>query len=99
MTTVVFSILAGLVWGALAGSVNALVTKKMAGGDTRMLGAMSLVRTAIDVAALAAVYFTRNLLPLRFEIVLIATAVSLSLMMIVASFRLSASMKDNNPKN
>ena len=99
MTTVVFSILAGLVWGALAGSVNALVTKKMAGGDTRMLGAMRLVRTAIDVAALAAVYFTRNLLPLRFEIVLIATAVSLSLMMIVASFRLSASMKDNNPKN
>ena len=98
MTIILLSILAGLLWGALAGLANTLVTKKMAGGSARLLGAMSMVRTLIDVAALAAVYFTRDLLPLRFEIVLIATAVSLSLFMIVASFRLSASMKDRGPE-
>lgn len=98
MTIILLSVLAGLLWGALAGLVNTLVTKKMAGGDARLLSAMSLVRTFIDVAALAAVYFTRKLLPLRFEYVLIATAISLSLFTIVASFRLSASMKDRGPK-
>ena len=98
MKTIVLSVLAGLVWGALAGFVNALVTKKMAAGNARLLGAMSLVRSMIDLAALAAVYFTRKLLPLRFEIVLIATAVTLSLFMILASYRLSASLKDQDPK-
>ena len=70
-----------------------LVTRKMMRGGANMLTAMSLVRTFVDVAALAAVYFTRDLLPLRFEVVLITTAVVLSLVTIVVSFRLSASLK------
>lgn len=93
MSIVVFSVLAGLIWGGLVGLANMLVTRKMMRGGTNMLTAMSLVRTFVDVAALAAVYFTRDLLPLRFEVVLITTAVVLSLVTIVVSFRLSASLK------
>lgn len=93
MSIVVFSVLAGLIWGCLVGLANMLVTRKMMRGGANMLTAMSLVRTFVDVAALAAVYFTRDLLPLRFEVVLITTAVVLSLVTIVVSFRLSASLK------
>lgn len=87
------SVLVGLVWGAICGLINAAVTKKLAFGGQQQVSAMGLIRTLVDVAALAAVYFTRNLLPLRFEYTLIATAVALSLIGIVAAFRVSASMK------
>lgn len=92
---IALSILAGLLWGGAAGLVNLLITKKMLKGPAERLTAMGLLRAFIDVAALAAVYFTRKLLPLRFEITLIATAVTLSLVTILLSFRLVASMKDN----
>ena len=87
------SILAGLAWGALFGLISAVVTKKIASGDGRLVGALSGVRLLVDLAALAAVYFTRELLPLRFEYTLIATAIALSLVSIVAAFRTAASMK------
>lgn len=87
------SILAGLVWGALFGLISAVITKKIASGDGRLVGALSGVRLLVDLAALAAVYFTRELLPLRFEYTLIATAIALSLVSIVAAFRTAASMK------
>ena len=54
---------------------------------------MSLIRTLIDVVALAAVYFTRNLLPLQFQYTLIATAVSLSVIGIVVAFQVSKTMR------
>ena len=49
------SILAGLVWGGLFGVLNAVITKKLSAGDARQLSAMSMLRTLLDVAALAAV--------------------------------------------
>jgi hypothetical protein len=91
---IVYSVLAGLVWGGAVGFVNLLVTKKVISSSPEKISAVSLLRTLIDVAALAAVYFTRRLLPLRFEATLIATAVTLSLVSILLSFRLAASMKD-----
>lgn len=91
---IVYSVLAGLVWGGAVGLVNLLVTKKVISSSPEKISAVSLLRTLIDVAALAAVYFTRRLLPLRFEATLIATAVTLSLVSILLSFRLAASMKD-----
>ena len=88
-----WSVAAGLVWGTLFGLIGARVTKKMASGSEREISSMSLVRTVMDVIALAAVYFTRNLLPLRFEVTLVSTAVSLTLIGIVAAFRIAAQMK------
>ena len=90
---VVYSVLAGLVWGAIFGLIGALITKKIASGDERKIGAMSMLRLLIDAAALAAVYFTRDLLPLRFEVTLVTTAIALSLIGIIAAFRVAASMK------
>ena len=90
---VVYSVLAGLVWGGLFGLINALIMKKAASGNERLLGAVSLVRTLIDAVALAVVYFTRNLLPLRFEITLISAAIAMSLIGIVSAFRTARSMK------
>ncbi len=91
--TIFLSVLAGLAWGALFGLVSALITKKIASGDGKLIGALSMIRLLVDLAALAAVYFTRELLPLRFEYTLIATAIALSLVGIVAAFRTAASMK------
>ena len=88
-----WSVAAGLVWGTLFGLIGARVTKKMASGSEREICSMSLVRTVMDVIALAAVYFTRNLLPLRFEVTLVSTAVALTLIGIVAAFRIAAQMK------
>ena len=90
---ILWSVIAGLVWGGLFGLIGARVTRKMASGSEREISSMSLVRTLLDVVALAAVYFTRRLLPLRFEVTLIATAVALSLIGIVAAFRAAAAMK------
>ena len=89
----VWSIVVGLVWGGLFGLLSALVTKKIAAGDTNKVAALGMLRMLIDLAALSAVYFTRRLLPLRFEYTLIATAVALSLVSIVAAFRTAAKMK------
>ncbi len=88
-----WSVAAGLVWGTLFGLIGARVTKKMTSGSEREISSMSLVRTVMDVIALAAVYFTRNLLPLRFEVTLVSTAVALTLIGIVAAFRIAAQMK------
>lgn len=90
---IVLSVLAGLAWGALFGLINAAITKKIAAGDAGKIASLSMIRMLIDAAALAAVYFTRNLLPLRFEATLIAAAVSLSVIGIVAAFRTAAAMK------
>jgi len=87
------SILVGLVWGAVFGLINAAVTRKLASGSEQQLSSMSLIRTLIDVVALAAVYFTRNLLPLQFQYTLIATAVSLSVIGIVVAFQVSKTMR------
>ena len=89
----VWSVAAGLVWGTLFGLIGARVTKKMANGSEKEISSMSLVRTVMDVIALAAVFFTRSLLPLRFEVTLVSTAVALTLIGIVAAFRIAAQMK------
>ena len=88
-----WSVAAGLVWGTLFGLIGARVTKKMASGSEKEISSMSLVRTVMDVIALAAVFFTRSLLPLRFEVTLVSTAVALTLIGIVAAFRIAARMK------
>ncbi|MBR0040811.1 MAG: hypothetical protein IJP64_05470 [Oscillospiraceae bacterium] len=90
---IVLSVLAGLAWGALFGLISAGITKKIAAGDARKIASLSMIRMLIDAAALAVVYFTRNLLPLRFEATLIAAAAALSIIGIAAAFRTAAAMK------
>ena len=80
-------VLVGLVWGALAGLLNAFINQKLlARGSTNALMAANLARTAVDFAALAAVYLLRSRLPFPWEGALVGTAVALSLVTIVFAF-------------
>ena len=87
--TYVFGALAGLAWGALAAFINMLISKKcMQKTNSAMLGA-NAARMLVDLAALAAVFLLRNVLPFRFEAAIIGTAVAMSILTIVFAFRLS----------
>ena len=81
--------LAGLVWGLLAGLINSLITKKgMAKNSAAAMMLANMARTAVDVAALAAIFLLRRLLPFSYEMALAGTAIALSLFTIVFAFRM-----------
>ena len=56
-----------------------------------LLGA-NVLRILVDLAALAAVFFLRKVLPFRYEAALIATAVAMSMVTIFCAFRMSADL-------
>lgn len=83
--------LAGLVWGALAALLNGYITKKALdkASDKAMLLSNAL-RLVVDVVALGSVFLLRNVLPFSFEAALVGTAASLSLLMIVFTYKMAA---------
>lgn len=86
----IFAVLAGLVWGALAAVVNYLIMKKSLEKNTNnaVLGS-SVLRTAVDIAALGSIFLARNILPFDFTYMLIASAVAMSIGTIVFTFKLA----------
>ena len=88
--SIALAVLAGLVWGALAAVVNYFIMKKSIEKNTNnAVISSSMLRTAIDVAALGAVFLARNVLPFDFTYALIACAVAMSIGTIVFTFRLA----------
>ena len=82
-----FGALAGLAWGALCGAVNLLILKKaITKNDNNALMTANLLRMAIDLIALGAVFLLRKLLPFSFEAMLVATAVARSDITIAYAF-------------
>ena len=83
--------LAGLVWGALAALLNGYITKKALdkASDKAMLLSNAL-RLVVEVVALGSVFLLRNVLPFSFEAALVGTAASLSLLMIVFTYKMAA---------
>lgn len=83
--------LAGLIWGALAALLNGYITKKALdkASDKAMLLSNAL-RLVVDVVALGSVFLLRNVLPFSFEAALVGTAASLSLLMIVFTYKMAA---------
>ncbi|MBQ5406040.1 MAG: hypothetical protein IIU18_05350 [Oscillospiraceae bacterium] len=91
---IVIAVLAGLAWGALAAVLNRLINKKaLEKSSTNALMAANIGRTAVDLAALGAVFLARGLLPFPYEPMLIAAAISLSLLTVVFAYRLAGSEK------
>ena len=92
---IVLAVLLGLVWGAAAALVNAKISadalKKNKSSAVQAAGAG---RMAVDIAALGIVFLLRGVLPLPYEVVLVATAVSLSLFTILFAFRMSRAEKE-----
>ncbi len=73
------SIAAGLLLGFAVAGVNTAVTARaMRTGSSGALTGAVVIRTVLDLLALAAVFLTRNVLPIRFEPALLATAAGLS---------------------
>lgn len=79
----------GLVWGALAAIVNSLITKScIEKGTQKAITTMNGAHMGVDLVALAVVYFLRHLLPFSFEATIIGTAVSLSLLSVILTFKM-----------
>lgn len=84
----VIGIVVGLVWGMLAGFLNTVITRKALSKESAAeLMSVNLLRTAVDIAALAVVFFLRRVLPFSFEATLVGTAIGLSLVTIVFAYR------------
>lgn len=85
-----FGATAGLVWGVLAAFLSYCIMNKCLKKNTaNAMMLCSVLRTAVDVAALGAVFLARNLLPFSFYAAIIATAVALSVSTIYFTFRLA----------
>ena len=93
----------GFVFGALVSFANAQITRhSVRKNSANAIMAASILRMLVNIAALAVVYFTRNLLPLPFYGTIVGTAVGLSLVGILLNLKLSKEqMKDpqNNPES
>ena len=80
----------GLLWGALVAWLNSRINKKaIEKNSTKAMLTASFLRTAIDVAALAAVFLLRNVLPGNFEATIVGTAASLGMLTVYFAYRLS----------
>ena len=80
----------GFIFGSLVAFVNMYITRRgLQKNSANAVMAASLLRMLVNIAALAAVYFTRKLLPLPFYGTIIGTAVGLSLVGILLNLRLS----------
>lgn len=89
MMQIFLSLLAGLLWGAAAAALNAAITRALSKKSEKGMMAASLLHLPVDVAALGAVYLARNVLPLRFELTMIAAAGAMSVVTIIAAFSLA----------
>lgn len=88
---IVIAILLGLLWGAAVALLGGFVTRRAFQKATNgAIMAGNLIRTLLDLGALGLVFLMRNCLPFDYTYMLIATAVSLSLGLIIISFRLAA---------
>ena len=89
----------GLLWGALIAWLNSRISKRaIEKNDTKAIMAASIGRTVIDLAALAAVFLLRKVLPGNFEATIVGTAASLGLLTVYFAFRLSKPEKTENPE-
>ena len=93
----VLAVLLGLIWGAAAALVNAKISADaLRKNSSSAIRTASAGRMAVDAAALGLVFLLRGVLPLPYEVVLVATAVSLSLLTIVLAYRMSGAEKKKN---
>lgn len=86
----VIGAVAGLLWGALIAWVNSRINKKaIEKNSEKALLSANFTRTLVDIAALAAVFLLRKVLPFSFEAAICGTAASLGLLTVYFAFLLS----------
>lgn len=90
MMDIFIGVIAGLVWGVAAAFVGYCIMSSCLKKNTaNAMMLCSVLRTAVDVAALGAVFLARNILPFSFSAAIITTAVALSVSTIYFTFRLA----------
>ena len=93
MMTIV-GVVCGLIWGTAAAFLNFSITKgSVSKNSAAALTGASVLRLVVDFAALGLVFLLRGLLPFRFEYMLVATAIAMSLTTIFCAYRLSNQLK------
>ena len=92
--TYVLAVLVGAVWGVAMAMVNMFIMRAALkkNKDGAFMGA-NVLRTFLDLAAFAAVFFTRDLHPLPYTFGLVGTAAGRSITTIIVSFRLAGKKK------
>ena len=87
-----WGILAGIAWGAAAAVLNGVIGKICVKKNTSgAMMAANVLKLAVDVLALLAVFLLRNVLPFSFEAAILGTVVSLSMLGIVISYHIANS--------
>ena len=93
----VLGIVLGLALGMLFGYGNMRITKRAVkknnGDGLAAVTATNLIRSFVNVVALAIVFFTRNLVPLPFYATIIATATGLAFGNVFFTWLLTKEMK------
>lgn len=85
----------GAVFGFAVAAVSAAATRRnMKKDSVNAVMAGSMLRTLLDIAALAAVYLLRNVLPFPFYGVIVGTAIGLSVGGIVLASRIGRKLKN-----
>ena len=89
----VLGAICGLIWCAAAALLNFQISKRSVLKDstTAIMGA-NVLRVLVDLAALGVVFLLRKVLPFRYEAMLIATAIAMSLVTIFCAYRLSGQL-------
>lgn len=84
----------GLIWGAAAAFLNFTISKRsIAKNSTSAILGANVLRVAVDLVALGAVFLLRRVLPFRYEATLIATALAMSMVTIVLAYRMSMDLR------
>ena len=90
MVKFIIGILAGLVWGALAALANGGIAKACVKKNGKgAAGASNILSTLVSLVFFAAVVLLRNVLPFRYEGMLVGTAISMSMLGIVIAFNMA----------
>lgn len=88
----VFAVLFGIVWGAAAAFVNSRIAKKaLEKKDVKVAKNARRVQMLVDIAALLLIVLLRNVLPFSYEIALVCTIITLSVLTIVFLFTMGKS--------
>ena len=90
----VLAAVCGVIWGMAAALLNFWINKKsIEKNSTAALTGASMLRLLVDFAALGLVFLLRKVLPFSFEVMLVATAIAMSLTTIFCAYRLSSQLK------
>lgn len=85
------SVISGLCWGSAVAFANSRLLKKaIEKQSVKHFNRINTLRVIIDVAAIAVLFFLKSVLPINSIIAMLSTAVAISVLSTVLSFKIAA---------